>query len=160
MAREEIVRSREYEISRAAVRHYHRQSNISVIAAFTNGAEWADAHPLQEQSMIIDRDRLAKGVLISVATSIIQFLDANLAKGNMCLSNMECEDLENAVRNADWMRVYNYMKKKLEEQGKKDSEKADRTMLDKACEWLEENPPMRFDDVKNYVELFRKAMEE
>lgn len=28
-----------------------------------------------------------------------------------------------------------------------------------ACEWLEENPPMRFDDIMNYVEQFRKALE-
>ena len=28
-----------------------------------------------------------------------------------------------------------------------------------ACEWLKENPPMRFDDIMNYVEQFRKALE-
>lgn len=39
------------------------------------------------------------------------------------------------------------------------AEWADRTMLERACEWLEENPPMRFDDVQNYVEQFKKAME-
>lgn len=69
------------------------------------------------QGESIDRDKLAKGVLSGVANTIMQFIDANLADGNMCLSNMECEDLENAVRNADWMKVYQYMKKKLEKQG-------------------------------------------
>lgn len=37
---------------------------------------------------------------------------------------------------------------------------ADRTMIEKACEWLSENPPMRFDDVQNYVEQFKQAMKE
>lgn len=32
-------------------------------------------------------------------------------------------------------------------------------IIDKACEWLEQNPPMRFDDVQNYVEQFKQAME-
>ena len=31
--------------------------------------------------------------------------------------------------------------------------------IDRACEWLEENTPMRFDDIKNYTKNFRKAME-
>lgn len=31
--------------------------------------------------------------------------------------------------------------------------------IEKACEYLEENPPMRFDDIQNYVEQFKKAME-
>ena len=48
----------------------------------------------------------------SVALSIMKFLDENTQK--MCLSNMECEDLENAVINSDWAKVYRYMKKKLE----------------------------------------------
>ena len=79
---------------------------------------------LEKQGENIDRDKLAKGMLSGVATTIMQFLDANLAEGNMCLSNMECEDLENAVRNADWMKVYRYMKKKLEKQGEPQDESA------------------------------------
>ncbi len=35
---------------------------------------------------------------------------------------------------------------------------ADRTMIDKACEWLKENMPNKFEDVQNYVDYFRKAM--
>lgn len=117
-----------------------------------DGMKWADEHPDKVALLkTIDRDRLAKGVLRSVATTIIQFLDANLAKGNMCLSNMECEDLENAVRNADWMRVYNYMKKKLEEH-----QKVDRNMLDKACEWLQRSTIL----ADTTIERFKKAMEQ
>lgn len=53
----------------------------------------------------------------SVALSIMNFLDKNTQK--MCLSNMECEDLKNAVINSDWAKVYRYMKKKLEPNGSK-----------------------------------------
>ena len=70
----------------------------------------------------IDKDKLTKGVLIGVANSIIQLLDANVAEGNMCLSNMECLDIENCVINADWNKVYRYMKKKLEKQDEKKSD--------------------------------------
>ena len=47
------------------------------------------------------------------AVSIMNFIDKN-THGKF-LSNMECKDLDNAVRNDDWQKVYNYMKKKLEE---------------------------------------------
>ena len=32
--------------------------------------------------------------------------------------------------------------------------------VDKACRWLEENSPMRFDDVQNYVERFKQVMQD
>ena len=35
----------------------------------------------------------------------------------MCLSNMECEDIEEALVHANWSKIYGYMKKKLEKQG-------------------------------------------
>lgn len=54
----------------------------------------------------------SNGAKSSVALSIMKFLDNNTQK--MCLSNMECKDLENAVINSDWAKVYRYMKKKLE----------------------------------------------
>lgn len=71
-----------------------------------------------EKQVSIDENEVAKCVLNEVANSIMRWLDANLAEGNMCLSNMECEDIENAVRNANWQKIYGYMKKKLEKQGK------------------------------------------
>lgn len=69
---------------------------------------------LLENGGQFNREALAKGVLRQISTSIINWLDANIAKGEMCLSNMECEDIETAVLNADWNKVYAYMKKKLE----------------------------------------------
>ena len=41
-------------------------------------------------------------------------LAIRVEEGKMCLSNMECKDIENAVSNADWMKIYRYMQKKLE----------------------------------------------
>ena len=57
-------------------------------------------------------ETVTNGAKSSVAMSIMKFLDKNTQR--MCLSNMECEDLENAVINSDWAKVYRYMKKKLE----------------------------------------------
>ena len=66
-----------------------------------------------EKQQLIDKDKLANEFLRNVALSIINWLDANTLKDKMCLSNMECEDIENAVCNADWMKIYRYMQKKL-----------------------------------------------
>lgn len=67
-----------------------------------------------EKQVPIDEERIVKGVRRGVAMSLIDYIDAN-TKG-MCLSNMECEDIENAVINEDWGKVYRYMKKKFEKQ--------------------------------------------
>lgn len=75
-------------------------------------------HDAAEKQVPIDRDKVVKGVRRGVATSLINYIDAN-SKG-MCLSNMECEDIEDAIANGKWYKVYGYMKKKLEKQGKGD----------------------------------------
>lgn len=59
---------------------------------------------------------IAKGERKNIALSIINYLDNNRVEGCMDLSSMECEDLENAVMNSDWGKVYCYMRKKLEKQ--------------------------------------------
>lgn len=82
----------------------------------TNGIFDKDILAWLEKQVSIDENEVAKCVLNEVANSIMRWLDANLAEGNMCLSNMECEDIENAVRNANWQKIYGYMKKKLEKQ--------------------------------------------
>ena len=74
-------------------------------------------HDAIEKQVPVDKDKVVKGVRRGVATSLINYIDAN-SKG-MCLSNMECEDIEDAIVNNKWYRVYNYMKKKLEKQGEK-----------------------------------------
>ena len=111
----ELKESKDEGIRKALIRAFESLNTIK----FWNGIERTDILSWLEKQKPIDENEFAKGVLIRIAMSIMQWLDANLAEGNMCLSNMECEDLENAVRNADWQKVYGYMKKKLEKQGNK-----------------------------------------
>lgn len=67
-----------------------------------------------EKQVPVDKDKIVEGIRRGVAISLINHIDAN-SKG-MCLSNMECKDIENAIINEDWDKVYGYMKKKLEKQ--------------------------------------------
>lgn len=74
---------------------------------------------LEKQSEPIDKEKVLIGARKDVALSIMDFIDRNTL--GMCLSNMECEDLEDAVVNSNWSKVYDYMKKKLEKQGEQKS---------------------------------------
>ena len=65
---------------------------------------------------IINRDEFAQGVLRGAAINLITWIDYNTAKGNMCLSNMECKVIEDALVNGDWDSIYAYIKRKLEKQ--------------------------------------------
>lgn len=60
-----------------------------------------------------------KGVKQGIALSIIDFLDKNTT--GMDMSSGECKGLEDAILDSDWMKVYYYMKKKLEKQDEKKS---------------------------------------
>lgn len=65
-----------------------------------------------------EQNRFAKGVLTSCAMSFIDYLDAHKYEGKMCVSNGECEDIENAFHNAMWDRLHRYYCKYIEKQGK------------------------------------------
>lgn len=69
-----------------------------------------------EKQVPVDEEKVLIGARKDVALSIMNFFDKNTL--GMCLSNMEYEDLEDAVVNSDWLKVYRYMKKKLEKQDK------------------------------------------
>lgn len=64
-----------------------------------------------------EQNRFAKGVLTSCALSFIDYLDAHKYDGKMCVSNGECEDIENAFHNAMWDRLHRYYCKYIEKQG-------------------------------------------
>ena len=64
-----------------------------------------------------EQNRFAKGVLTSCALSFIDYLDAHKYEGKMCVSNGECEDIENAFHNAMWDRLHRYYCKYIEKQG-------------------------------------------
>ena len=55
-----------------------------------------------------------------LAVSIANYLNTIRVEGCMDLSSMEYKDIEDAVVNSDWGRVYHYMKKILEDQGESD----------------------------------------
>lgn len=74
---------------------------------------------LKKQGEPIDKEKVQIGARMDVALSIINFLDRNTL--SMCLSGMERADLESAVVNSDWTKVYAYMKNKLEKQGEQKS---------------------------------------
>ena len=64
-----------------------------------------------------EKNKFAKGVLTSCALSFINYLDAHKYEGKMCVSNGECEDIENAFHNAMWDRLHRYYCKYIEKQG-------------------------------------------
>ena len=81
----------------------------------THGVHKQDAIEWLKKQVPLDKDEVIKGVRQGTSVSLMDYIDAN-SKG-MCLSNMECADIENALVNEDWGRIYRYMKKKLEKQG-------------------------------------------
>ena len=72
---------------------------------------------LEKQCKPIDEEKVLIGARRDAALSIMKFLDRCTL--GMCLSGMECADLEDAVVNSDWSKVYDYMKMKLEKQCEK-----------------------------------------
>lgn len=64
-----------------------------------------------------EQNKFANGVLTSCALSFINYLDAHKYEGKMCVSNGECEDIENAFHNAMWDRLHRYYCKYIEKQG-------------------------------------------
>lgn len=61
-------------------------------------------------------NKIVKGVFSNCAMSFINYLDAHKYEGKMCVSNGECEDIENAFRNAMWDRLHRYYCKYIEKQ--------------------------------------------
>jgi len=51
------------------------------------------------------------GALKDSALSFMNWLDENRFEGKMCLSNMECEDIEDVFLSHDWCRMFRYIKK-------------------------------------------------
>ena len=83
---------------------------------------WLEKHGNTNET--INRDEFAQGVLRGAAINLITWIDYNTAKGNMCLSNMECKVIEDALVSGDWDKIYAYIKRKLEKQGKSNFEQS------------------------------------
>ena len=62
---------------------------------------------LFEMLGIIEYDELKS----SLSLAFIHFLDENRSPGKKCLSNMECEDIEEGFRTQDWPKLLGYLQK-------------------------------------------------
>lgn len=62
---------------------------------------------LFEMLGIIEYDELKS----SLSLAFIHFLDDNRPSGKKCLSNMECEDIEEGFRTQDWPKLLGYLQK-------------------------------------------------
>lgn len=69
-----------------------------------------------EKQQPLDKEELAEEALKYIARQFMNWLDAGTPEDKMCLSNMECEDIEDAFLKDDWARITHYIKKKLEKQ--------------------------------------------
>ena len=107
------LKENEGEMIRKALTEYFHDSKKANI--WCNGFSPDSILDWLKKQVPADENKIVKGIRRGIAISLINHFDAN-SKG-MCLSNMECEDIENAIINEDWDKVYDYMKKKLEKQG-------------------------------------------
>lgn len=92
-----------------------RKHIIEIIKNHFSGEDADKCIAWLEKQVPIDEEKVLIGARKDVALSIMNFLDRNTL--GMDLSSMERADLESAVIDSDWSKVYDYMKKKLEKQG-------------------------------------------
>jgi hypothetical protein len=69
---------------------------------------------LFEMLGIIEYDELKS----SLSLAFIRFLNENRSPGEECLSNMECEDIEEGFRAQDWPKLLGYLQKYRNNTGK------------------------------------------
>ena len=107
---------------------------------------------------------LAKETLTSCALSFIKYLDTHRYEGKMCVSNGECEDIEDAFHNAMWDKLHRYYCKYIEKQGEKPNDEQEPTVLIepefKAGDWIVvENMVGQISDIREdcYVGLDTKG---
>lgn len=82
------------------------------------GQSWLEK---QGTNHLMSATEITNSIGKSIASSLINYLDDNRYEGAMNMSNIECEDLEKAIFDLDWGKMYCYMQKKLEKQGEQES---------------------------------------
>lgn len=111
------LRKSEDERIRKEIIQYLQRTSAGYCNADYNYKEWISWLENQgDTNETINRDEFAQGVLRGAAINLITWIDYNTAKGNMCLSNMECKVIEDALVSGDWDKIYAYIKRKLEKQ--------------------------------------------
>lgn len=134
----ELKESEDGKIRKALVRFHKSTIDIDGI----KGADilaWLEKQCTPAKLNEEEQNRFAKGVLSSCALSFINYLDAHSYEGKMCVSNGECEDIENTFHNAMWDRLHRYYCKYIEKQ---DEQKP---------AWSEEDEEMTEDLIKGCV---------
>lgn len=124
-----------YDMSFEEAQHYSSERGIDVpindgdvfvdarciTQTIGNILRWADEHPkIQEKqgnNNSSSTEEISKSIVKNITSSLINYLDNNRYKGTMNMSSIECEDLEKAILDSDWSKVYRYMQKKLEKKG-------------------------------------------
>lgn len=109
------IKEKAHQIAWESSKHY--DPNICKQECEKAALEMASWLEKQDNNKSISPEEINKSVCKNIAISLIKYLDENRYEGNMNLSSIECEDLEEAIHNLNWNRVYNYMKRKLERQG-------------------------------------------
>ena len=161
----ELQESEDEKIRKALITFFNRFPYDSIEAAGTNAKEaiaWLEKQGEPAKLSEEEQNKFAKGVLTSCALSFIDYLDAHKYEGKMCVSNGECEDIENAFHNAMWDRLHRYYCKYIEKQGEqKPTDKCEGCNNAKGCvacvdgsEWahIEEHNPAWSEEDEEMVE--------
>ena len=86
------------------INNYLSMAEHSANSAFNMIEKHSGITELSEE----EQNRFAKGILTRCALSFIDYLDTHKYEGKMCVSNGECEDIENAFHNAMWDKLFRY----------------------------------------------------
>lgn len=144
----ELKESEDERIRKAIIEYFNLQDDNTTYSFIPK----KDILAWLERQKPVDEEELKKGALKYVARQFMKWLDAKIPNDKMCLSNMECKDIEDAFLKDDWARISHYMRKKLEKQNK--------TLdPDKVIAWLNNQACLGFIEdieVEKFVEQFKK----
>lgn len=118
----ELKESKDERIRKELIEYLNERKVVERLTDTRVKEEWISWLEKQGASVKLseeEQNSFAKGVLSSCAMSFINYLDAHKYEGKMCVSNGECEDIENAFHNTMWDRLHKYYCKYIEKQGEK-----------------------------------------
>jgi hypothetical protein len=155
----ELKESEGEKIRKALITFFQRFPYENIDAAGTNAKEaiaWLEKQGGITKLSEEEQNRFAKGVLTRCAMSFVNYLDAHKYEGKMCVSNGECEDIENAFHNDMWDRLHRYYCKYIEKQGEQKPawSEEDESNLDSAIYYIRREP-YRANDVEPIVNWLR-----
>lgn len=143
----ELIES-EDEIIRKELIEFVDINTLSTDERHDRWIAWLEKQGIPAKLSEEERNRFAKGVLSECAISFINYLDSNKRKGKMCVSNGECEDIENAFHNCMWDKLHGYYRKYIDKDKQKSStwSEEDEKMLDIITDYFEWGIDYFFDE--------------